>query len=299
MVNLSYRAARQKGKLSRALYTRCLSHRAPAATNERSLAAAVYSLSCQRDLPEQVAAIALWLRYVGVPQQYVVVSDGSYTPASIDLLHRLHPCVRVVPLVEFARADLPAAVWRYAELNPMGKKLAMLLSLPATIPTVYSDSDIFYFPAARDLVALLEQADGSAYYLPDTRQSFDWRIFQTEQEAEHPINGGFIVLPRPLDWQLALQRFLALEEPPNYFTEQTMVHLALHANGAQPLDRQRYIMQLDDEFVWGDRYARRPDIILRHYVNPVRHKFWGNWDLLFASSQKSAKLAAGGDRAIA
>jgi len=299
MINLGYRAARQKGKLGRAFYTCCLSHRAPAATNGRSLAAAVHSLSCQRDLPEQVAAIALWLRYVGVPQQYVVVSDGSYTPASIDLLHRLHPCVRVVSLAEFARPDLPAAVWRYAELSPMGKKLAMLLSLPATIPTVYSDSDIFYFPAARDLVALLEQVDGDAYYLPDTRQSFDWRILHAEQEAERPINGGFIVLQRPLDWQLALQRFLNLDEPPNYFTEQTMVHLTLHENGAQPLDEQRYVMKLDDEFVWGDRYARRPGIVLRHYVNPVRHKFWGNWDLLFSSGKKTDQLRAEADRAIA
>ncbi len=296
MVNLGYRAARLKGKLGRALYTRCLSRWAPVAHNGRPLAAQVYSLSCERDLPEQVASITLWLRHVGVPQQYTVISDGSYTAASMELLHRLHPCVRVVPLVDFARPDLPAAVFRYAALNPMGKKLAVLLSLPLTEPTVYTDSDIVYFPAARALAALLEQADGQNYYLADASPSFDRRILHSEAEAADPINGGFIVLKRSLDWQLALQRFLALEEPPNYFTEQTMVHLTLHRDGAQPLERQRYIMELDDEFVYRDRYAHCPRVILRHYVNPVRHKFWGNWGLLFgpllAGGARSRKIPA-------
>ena len=33
------------------------------------------------------------------------------------------------------------------------------------------------------------------------------------------------------------------------------------------------VLQLDDQFVYSDRYAK-PAIALRHYVNPVRHKFW-------------------------
>ncbi|NJL01144.1 MAG: hypothetical protein HC910_11500 [Spirulinaceae cyanobacterium SM2_1_0] len=291
MVNLGYRAARLKGKLGRAFYAHRLAHQGRISGNPPPLIASVYSLSCQRDLPEQVANIRLLLTHVGLPQQFVVVSDGSYTADSIQLLQRLHPCVRVIPLVDFVRPDLPAAVFHYAEISPMGKKLAMLLSIPVTQPSLYTDSDIFFFPAAGDLAALLERADGQNYYLTDTYQSFDWRILQSEAEAATPINGGFILLKQALDWQIAMQRFLALTEPPNYFTEQTMVHLTLHANGAQPLDRQRYIMELDDEFVYGDRYARRPDIVLRHYVNPVRHKFWGNWSHLYLGSRSRRRTA--------
>jgi len=47
----------------------------------------------------------------------------------------------------------------------------------------------------------------------------------------------------------------------------------MHANGARPLDRGRYVLQLDDQFIYRDSYAG-PAIVLRHYVNPVRHKFW-------------------------
>ena len=52
-----------------------------------------------------------------------------------------------------------------------------------------------------------------------------------------------------------------------------MTHLTMHANGARALDSQKFVLQLDDQFVYRDRYASR-EIVLRHYVNPVRHKFW-------------------------
>jgi hypothetical protein len=35
----------------------------------------------------------------------------------------------------------------------------------------------------------------------------------------------------------------------------------------------RYVLQLDDQFIYPDCYAGS-QIVLRHYVNPVRHKFW-------------------------
>jgi hypothetical protein len=52
-----------------------------------------------------------------------------------------------------------------------------------------------------------------------------------------------------------------------------MTHLTMHANGAKPFAREKFVLELDDQFVFSDRHARR-DIALRHYVNPVRHKFW-------------------------
>jgi hypothetical protein len=33
------------------------------------------------------------------------------------------------------------------------------------------------------------------------------------------------------------------------------------------------VLQLDDQCEFRDRYAA-PGLVLRHYVNPVRHKFW-------------------------
>ena len=47
----------------------------------------------------------------------------------------------------------------------------------------------------------------------------------------------------------------------------------MHANGVQPFDPRRFVLQLDDQFIYPDKYAG-PEIVLRHYVQPVRHKFW-------------------------
>jgi hypothetical protein len=47
----------------------------------------------------------------------------------------------------------------------------------------------------------------------------------------------------------------------------------MHANAALRFDPAKYVLQLDDQFVFSDRYAN-PSLALRHYVNPVRHKFW-------------------------
>jgi hypothetical protein len=47
----------------------------------------------------------------------------------------------------------------------------------------------------------------------------------------------------------------------------------MHANAARPFDPQRFILQADDEFIYRDLHGG-PSIAIRHYVNPVRHKFW-------------------------
>jgi hypothetical protein len=92
-------------------------------------------------------------------------------------------------------------------------------------------------------------------------------------EALQPVNSGFLTLLRPLDWSLGIRRFLELKRETDFFTNQTIVHLVMHANGALPLDTAKYVLQLDDQFIYPDRYAG-PRLVLRHYVNPVRHKFW-------------------------
>ncbi|WP_072622656.1 hypothetical protein [Spirulina major] len=279
MVNLAYRAARWKGALMRRWYRARLPQlvRRPGLWGDR-LPASVYALSCDRDLPEQVASVRSLLTYAGVPDRYVIVSDGSYTPAQIQLLTNLHPCVQVIPLTDFADPALPPEVTTYAHLNPMGKKLMMILSIPIQGPTIYSDSDIFFFPGARELRDRLTAPGEHSFYLPDADPAFDRRILTGLPDRE-PINGGFILFRRVPDWGEAMARFLALDGPPNYFTEQTMMHLTLHRDGAQPLERDRHIMGREDEFHWRDRYAG-DRTVLRHYVTPVRHKFWGNWQYL-------------------
>lgn len=75
----------------------------------------------------------------------------------------------------------------------------------------------------------------------------------------------------PLDWSLALRRFLDLGRETCFGANQKLIQLVIHAAGAAPFDSRRYVLQLDDQFAYANYHAG-PGIVLRHYVAPARHK---------------------------
>ncbi|KAM3112599.1 hypothetical protein [Phormidesmis sp. 146-33] len=276
MVNVGYHTARLRGRITRSIYKAALPQivRQPIAQTQKT-PVTVYALSCERDLPEQIASIRSLIQHVGIPEQFIVISDGSYTESSCNLLHQIHPCVQVVSINQLIRKDLPQAVYEYAAQQAMGKKLAALLSLPITGATIYTDSDILFFPGAADLIDLLLSEDRICRYLPDCAAKFDQRIIYSQSENLNPINAGFVLFKDYLNWDFALHRLSKLKELNNYFTEQTLVHLTLHHNQALPLNPDQYVLSVEDQFIYCDKYASG-EIALRHYVNDVRHKFWFN-----------------------
>lgn len=279
MVNWGYRAARLQGKYNRWRYYQKIQRQQLVILQKQSIPAWVYAFSCERDLPEQIASIRSFLTYVGIPEQFTVLSDGSYTNHSCTLLESIHPCVKVIDYAQFILPDLPQAVYQYAEFHPLGKKVAVLLSLPPNPVNLYIDSDILFFPFARKLISLIQEDSRSVYYLLDAAPTLDNRLIHTAAEQENPANSGFLIAKQPLDWSLAIERFLSLKESPSYFTEQTMLHLTVCAHQAVPLDINQFVVNRDDEFIYKDCHAG-DRIILRHYVSPIRHKFWCNWQYL-------------------
>lgn len=274
MVNIPYHIARLRGRVTRSLYQAGLTQivKIPLPPSQE-IPVNVFALSCERDLPEQVASIRSFIRYVGIPEQFTVISDGSYTDSSCHLLSQIHSCVKVVPIHQLVKPDLPPSVYEYAANNPMGKKLAVLLSIPIEKTTIYTDSDILFFPGAVDLVKIIQSDEPFSRYLPDCATKMDERVIYDDSEKLSPVNGGFIIFKKKPDWQFAMDRFLKLKELTHYFTEQTLVHLTMHYNQAQPLGEERYVLNIDDQFIYPDLFARK-EIALRHYVSDIRHKFW-------------------------
>ncbi len=240
----------------------------------RTLDLSVFSFSGEPDLPEQIASLRTFVLYAGRPERFTIVSDGSHSQTGYDLLRRADPVVEVVDWQEVLRAGLPRPVYDYAQRHPMGKKLAVELSLNVTGPTVYVDADVLFFPGAVD-VAHLESPDVPAAprYLRDCGAYLDERLLPRPHEAREPVNGGFFVLFEALDWSPSLSRLARLHGPPNFFTEQTLLHLAMHSNNGRPLDARRYVVADDDRLSYRDQYTR-PGIVLRHYTTTVRHQFW-------------------------
>lgn len=272
-MNIAYRAARAQGAVTRSVYSRMIRRIVGRPVEQaRKIPVAVYSFSGERYLPEQVACVRSFIRYVGVPVQFTIVSDGSYTETSRELLRQTSECVTVVDWNAFA-TDLPAYVRAFADRQAMGKKLAALLSMPVNQATIYTDADILFFPAAGELVRLAESNGSRFWYLPDCQPSLDDSILQDEGERERPVNAGFMLLKKRLDWDAPLRRLAEYPGAPSWATEQTLVHLAMHQNDASPLRPDKFVLSISDQFVYKDHYAHQ-DIALRHYVNNVRHKFW-------------------------
>jgi hypothetical protein len=232
----------------------------------------VFAYSNDEMLPEQVASIRSFLRHVGRPKSFAVVSDGSHSDRSIRLLKSVDRCVSVTT-AQPAPPGLHPKLEGYLNSHPTGKQLALIMSLPRNGPALYVDADVRFFPAASDLLARGEAKGLPAYYLADCQFVGDPRLVRDASEENEPVNTGALFLFRKLDWSLSIRRFLELEGEPTFFTNQTMTHLTMHENGARPFDPAKYVLQLDDQCAFADRYAG-PRLALRHYVNPVRHKFW-------------------------
>jgi hypothetical protein len=266
MPNFGYHLARMEGAAVRRIYSAVL----PALVRQKidasktKLPFEVYSYSGEATLPEQAASIRSFLRHAGEPRKWIVASDGTHTPRSIGLLQSISPRVAVLLPNEWLSAESSS----YLRDHPTGRQLALIMSLPRDEAVLYVDSDVLFFPGAHNAFTM-----SAPSYLADCQLSADERLFRSEAEKANPVNTGFLFLSRKIDWSLGIERLRQLDGPPNFFTNQTVTHLVMHANGAQPFDPQRFVLQLDDQFVYPDKYAG-PQIALRHYVQPVRHKFW-------------------------
>ena len=274
MPNYGYHLARVRGRMSREFYRAFLSitARAPVVT-PGDISLDVFSYCGEAGLPEQVASIRSFLRYAGRPKRFTVVSDGTISGRSTELLRSIDSVVSVEPASHWVPTGLNSAVYPYLTTHVTGRQLGLIMSLPVDLPALYVDSDVLFFPGADDLHHLAVRNDVSALYQQDCRLSADDRLFRDESEKVDPVNTGCLLLFQKLDWSRGLQRLLDLTSEPNFFTNQTITHLTMHANSALAFDPRKYVLQLADQFIYRDLYAD-PKQALRHYVNPVRHKFW-------------------------
>ena len=272
MWNFGYHLARVRGGVARDAYRLLLPMIVRRQIDPpRMLDIDVFAYSSESMLPEQIASVRSFLRYAGRPNNFTIVSDGTHRPHFVWLLQEVDSCIRVTR----AGDSLPeqSSSRDYLANHPTGKQLALIMSLPRERPALYLDADVLFFPGAFALADLLRNHDAPALYLRDCQVAGDERLLRDPAEAADPVNTGVLFFFQKLDWSSAIERLQQLDGAPNFFTNQTMTHLAMHANGACPLDPAKFVLQLDDQFQFADRYANN-GIILRHYVNPVRHKFW-------------------------
>lgn len=236
----------------------------------------VATFAQELDVPELVASVRSFLVHVGVPREFVVVSDGTITDESKALIRLIRPStISVQSVEEYAGPRLTESVRDFMSKSPWGAKLASIMATADRAPAMYVDADVLCFPHASDLRALCE-AEVPLFML-DVAPYLDQRMLpdQVLEDVALPVNAGMLFMPRPLDWTLSLTRLDLLDgAEPSGYTEQTAVHLAFHGVGAQPFPPDRYVVSPLRMRTRPHVRVRRRDVCARHYTRPQRGLFW-------------------------
>ncbi|MDD3078962.1 MAG: hypothetical protein PHH37_07640 [Paludibacter sp.] len=249
----------------------------------------VVSFSSTYDFSEQVLSILSFIRYVGIPNKWVLFSDGTYVLEQEKLLLDHLPFLKIEKLNWENMSCLPKDTkpelvpyetyfLDYAKQKPLGKRLFYYLNYQVERPALFIDSDIlFYKQACTIFQAIGDTATG--WYLPD----FDWGCLDSRYKEQHQkqmyqVNGGFFLFNQNIsDYSDGLDFFKSLDYKYEYFSDQNLFHILFRSNHFMPFDPRIFWLNNSDQFDFG--YNKKPEeMAIRHYTGPVRHKMWQrNW----------------------
>lgn len=243
------------------------------------------SFSSNKDFYDQILSILSFLRYVGVPANWIIYSDGSHTSEQINLLTTGFEFVKV-ELPDVSNKDivklntkeslLPFIEYLldYAEKFPLGKKLYFYLNHSIEKPTLFLDSDILFYKNA-PIINILLREEVNGWYIPDYEWScLDSRYKAYNSEQLYQVNTGFFILKKELENIVKGLDFLkSLNFQYEYFSEQTTFHILFRDNSFMPLDPRRFVLNSGDQFNFSYLFSREK-MAIRHYTGPVRHKMW-------------------------
>jgi hypothetical protein len=240
----------------------------------------VFSMCQGGATPEQKLSILSFFRHVGIPAKWSIVSDGSISESQAQALRSIHSSIDVLDWRTFLCEENRECFERLSKYTVYAKKFALMSNLPDFEAVVYVDTDILFFDGAAHFRELLNNLGEKSYYQQDLPGCLDASFLSKTELGAPPLNAGFVVQGRKLDWSEPIARLNATLLHINPLRsvgdlgvlEQSASHLAHYLAGSIPLG-EKYVLQVSDRFEPDDRFCG-PGFVLRHYVRPVREKMW-------------------------
>jgi hypothetical protein len=240
----------------------------------------VLSLCHGGGIPEQKLSMLSFLRHVGAPQRWSVVSDGTITESQAANLCSLHPRIEVIDWKTFLNDQNRSCFEVFSKHTVFAKKFALESNFPVDKISLYTDTDVVFFEGGYQLRNLLKSMTSESFYQQDLPGYLDKSILTDDEFNAPPLNAGFFIQGKRIDWSLAIKRLetvLANLDPNKRHgdlekLEQAITHAAHYTAGSKPLDKS-YVLQISDRLQHSDAFAG-PTCAMRHYVRPVRHKMW-------------------------
>lgn len=219
---------------------------------------------------DQVFCILSFLNNVGSPVKWTIYSDKGHSDFQKRLFKRI-PFVYIQDWdvnyeQEFGQevSNLP---WQF-------KKLIAFSKHSYCLSTIFTDSDILFYPAFRKYLQII--TNGS-WFLPEppSVQNLDTNYVNSKATSMYNFNAGFFVLDGRVSFSSGLSYLKNNgDKKPQYFADQTALNLVIRGlDKAQVLDPRIFYLSTDDHFTI-THCINYDEIAIRHFVGPVRHKMW-------------------------
>ena len=233
-----------------------------------------------------------------------IVLDGALIPERARFPRRLFPGAHVLSTSTLAD-DLGGRapkLLRFAQADPLGRKLLVILLLQERSDIICSDADVLAFGAMPELE---DAIPGGSSMRPLYLQEIGG--MQTDPDAlnrlrllglahAETLNTGLLYLPRrslSLDLADDILDFNGAHR--SWFVETTVLGALLKRAAGVPLPRDRYVVSVRRQF-WGEPDLDYRAIALRHFVTPVRHLMYcRGMPYLRSMWRKAARARRGAD----
>ncbi|WP_276480592.1 hypothetical protein [Paraflavitalea pollutisoli] len=237
-----------------------------------SLPVDIVSFSGSKTLIEQCYSTLSFYYNVGRPQSWTIYSDKSHSQLEIDFLQQI-PGVQVKAWDSSLEVRIEA-LFEFGKFSIWGNRLHAYLNHPIQRTTIFTDSDMLFFPSFRNFLPVI---GSGSWFMPDSYPHLDAYYFKQFGESQGPfVNAGFLIFNKRPSWEVAVDYIINRPDRTSWehFTEQAAIHHMFKTDGHYHLlDENSFILKGSDSFKFGTDY-KSEDIAVRHYVSTVRHKMW-------------------------
>lgn len=226
----------------------------------------VVSFSGSKFLMDQLLSIYSFYLNVGIPNEWTIFSDGSYSKEEIERLTAL-PNVRVE--TSNIRDILSKEIMNQ---RPTLKKIFIYEEVEINNTTIFVDSDVLFYPTFKGFIPEFNMHnwyivdEGTGYFDPDFKNDY----------SRPPLNLGLLILNSKPNWDLARNYIYQKIESGqiSYWSDQTACHvMASKSDDFKSLPREKFVVGGTDAFAL-NHCVDYNLIAVRHFVGPVRHKMW-------------------------
>jgi hypothetical protein len=227
----------------------------------------VVSFSGKKQFHDQLYSIVSFYKNIGIPNQWTVYNDGTYTENEIRELNKIPNLI--LKNVSNKMNIIPTEV--FIKFPTLLKIIILDEIDPSTTTTLFTDSDILFYSGFNSYLPSFKKDN---WYLVDEGNGYfdDDYVSGNDQQ---PLNLGFLVLNVKLDLSGVFQyiREKYLSDKLGYWTDQTAFDILARKQNFKALPKTDFIVGGKDAFTFSHSsdYSK---ISLRHFVGPVRHKMW-------------------------